>query len=1003
MLFSVLVIILLISQLLYSQDIQQGEFMVVNNTGKNGYQIKVDIYPVGAIFNGNDQYTLNAANQVGSYNKIWGVEQYPLTNNQTTQNWYARINFDKTSDIYECHFPLGYGRYRIDFYEGANKTFACDIDFSDANFTGISTSTYYQKLRIDYYASNDVKLQFYGTNTSPYSITNGEKICVWEQKGTVNGTQAQNKGIFTDYSLDGQQYHNYPVNAVNYGFFRHVTPEEVYLNLSLENFDAYSSIAELKFKGSVFSLNSGREFSMSGMYSTITINGEGGKFISGENSTLNLPLDGSLVINEPASIESNGTKFTSLSSTEPWLGLQINNPQSSIINNCKFWNTAKPITVFGNNCLITNNKFHIIPDIGSFMPQSWGILLNEVRNASIIKNQFWLPEDPSLDSYGIIIMNTPSTEEENNDAPWYSLNIIGNEFYNGNKQIWADGSLNLSPIYMKDNWFNDGVTNIELWFFVGNISDNHFVNTLTSPNVAGISLNGSKPNLLNNEINSQYNNIVIRYASYPNLAPLIIDNQFLWKGGKNKLNSSLNWNVDINTINNPGYFFTDQGKNQFNTSGTNFHFKGYLDDSANVYYTNGNCWYSNNQLSSPIIELRRPNDNSLINYIWNDPPNCNWDEQIVDRIINDKGSGIFDTILITQSNIIPPPSTDEALYATGAKNKELKLYSDAILNYKNLISNYSKSKYLESAIFDLYECYAVSDTNHNQGWRNIIFGDLNNFLEEKIQQYENNEDFVIMAFNFALKCKVKIKSYQPAMDGYEFIAENSPSSAERLIASINYIEVEGLIQGGNGGGVMENKNAFKALGNIRKQENKTPIKDILLKVYSKSKETKRQKEDLDLQKSNDVSKTRADLDRKHNFEKTIEYKALNNLSISGSLNAEQRRERIRKDLLFLTQRESENNTIKEINSLPINYSLSQNYPNPFNPATKINFAIPKQGFVTLKIYDIIGREIKTLVNEVKQAGYYTVDFNGSSLASGVYFYRIQSGDFVTVKRMVLVK
>ncbi|MEI7483159.1 MAG: T9SS type A sorting domain-containing protein [Ignavibacteriota bacterium] len=89
--------------------------------------------------------------------------------------------------------------------------------------------------------------------------------------------------------------------------------------------------------------------------------------------------------------------------------------------------------------------------------------------------------------------------------------------------------------------------------------------------------------------------------------------------------------------------------------------------------------------------------------------------------------------------------------------------------------------------------------------------------------------------------------------------------------------------------------------------------------------------------------------------------------------------------------------------IPREFNLSQNYPNPFNPATKINFELPKQGFITLKVYDIIGREIKTLVNEVKQAGYYTVDFNGSSLASGVYFYRIQSGDFVSVKRMVLVK
>lgn len=223
------------------------------------------------------------------------------------------------------------------------------------------------------------------------------------------------------------------------------------------------------------------------------------------------------------------------------------------------------------------------------------------------------------------------------------------------------------------------------------------------------------------------------------------------------------------------------------------------------------------------------------------------------------------------------------------------------------------------------------------------------------------------------------------------------------MASLSYIDVDGLIQGGNGGGVKENKNAFKAIRNISTQENKTPIKDILLKVYSKAKDSKKKKENLDLQKSNDVSKTRAELDKKHNLEKTIENRALNNISISGSLNAEQRRERIRKDLLLLTQRETENNPLKGINSLPINYSLSQNYPNPFNPVTKINYSIAKQGLVTLKIYDILGREVKTLVNEVKSPGAYIVDFNGSSFASGVYFYKIQSGNFMQVKRMVLIK
>jgi hypothetical protein len=88
---------------------------------------------------------------------------------------------------------------------------------------------------------------------------------------------------------------------------------------------------------------------------------------------------------------------------------------------------------------------------------------------------------------------------------------------------------------------------------------------------------------------------------------------------------------------------------------------------------------------------------------------------------------------------------------------------------------------------------------------------------------------------------------------------------------------------------------------------------------------------------------------------------------------------------------------------PTKYELSQNYPNPFNPVTKINFALPKQGFVTLKIYDVLGREVRTLVNEVKSAGQFSVDFNASEFASGVYFYRLESNGFSDIKRMMLIK
>ena len=91
------------------------------------------------------------------------------------------------------------------------------------------------------------------------------------------------------------------------------------------------------------------------------------------------------------------------------------------------------------------------------------------------------------------------------------------------------------------------------------------------------------------------------------------------------------------------------------------------------------------------------------------------------------------------------------------------------------------------------------------------------------------------------------------------------------------------------------------------------------------------------------------------------------------------------------------------NEIPRVYSLSQNYPNPFNPSTRIQFALPKAGFVKLVIYNILGAEIAVPVNEYKQPGFYNISFNGANLASGVYFYRIQSGDFVEVKKMVLVK
>lgn len=85
------------------------------------------------------------------------------------------------------------------------------------------------------------------------------------------------------------------------------------------------------------------------------------------------------------------------------------------------------------------------------------------------------------------------------------------------------------------------------------------------------------------------------------------------------------------------------------------------------------------------------------------------------------------------------------------------------------------------------------------------------------------------------------------------------------------------------------------------------------------------------------------------------------------------------------------------------FSLSQNYPNPFNPVTRISFSVPKQSFVSLKIYDILGNEVRTLFRGVKSTGSYTINYDASELSSGIYFYRIQADNFTDIKKMTLLK
>ena len=95
--------------------------------------------------------------------------------------------------------------------------------------------------------------------------------------------------------------------------------------------------------------------------------------------------------------------------------------------------------------------------------------------------------------------------------------------------------------------------------------------------------------------------------------------------------------------------------------------------------------------------------------------------------------------------------------------------------------------------------------------------------------------------------------------------------------------------------------------------------------------------------------------------------------------------------------------VEEESLSDFNYYLSQNYPNPFNPVTTISYQIKELGLAQLKVFDMLGRKVATLLNEIKPAGHYSIEYNAAALPSWIYFYELTSGQFTSVKKMILIK
>ncbi len=721
-------------------------------------------------------------------------------------------------------------------------------------------------------------------------------------------------------------------------------------------------------------------------------------------STISLGQNARIEFKNGAYCISNEASISSLNSSTPGKGFIFENAGSQTsITNCVFNYLTNPIYI----CNSTNYYAGIFRNISgnTFYGNSlsnYMIETKNVNNITISQNSIHMAANVGI---GCLIRYATISGNDITPAPPYNVNIINNSFENGKISSAFTGLANtFAGINFSYNNCYGTVSNSNI--FTRQISVDIRNNSLSSVSGTTLEFNQSNPNVYANTMYSSGMN-VYNFMSYPKFAPVYnnsTDAGWDWIGGRNSITSS----GDNNIFYNNGNILIDWGENCINKSSGYKHLFGQIDEPSLLYYARYNNF---NNSSEPDYDLHDINTGNNVNVytISGSNYNCNNTSNTgTIRQIRDLGNGISDTIYKTSDNPGSQQNPDEVLYSIAVSYLNNNDKFQAISYFKSLITGFPESSYTDGCLYDLYQCYQSLDTSGNPGTRDILYTDLKNYLDGRILTGQYSDNFNSTAYNITLMCLTSIVNYNSAMSGYEFIALYHPDVYTRLLASWDYAEIQALINGSGGVSSKEedltNAEYAKLLSNrVNKSINEDPIKKKVKKSFDKVKSEKITKTEKDaFSKTKDDKSAKLEVAKMKQKDEMMNTKVTSVMRYSKTLKKEDREKMQIEDILFSRKTESKED-VKTDSKVPVVYSLSQNYPNPFNPTTKINFALPKQGFVTLKIYDITGREIKTLVNEVKQAGNYTVDFNGSYLASGVYFYKIQSGDFVSVKRMVLIK
>jgi len=597
------------------------------------------------------------------------------------------------------------------------------------------------------------------------------------------------------------------------------------------------------------------------------------------------------------------------------------------------------------------------------------------------------------------------------DNPFIAINNI----YIGSNTFNSSGStiptVNVSsyagvttPLIIENNIFNEGNTAVFLTSVIGGAIKG---NTITD-NYIAINALTSSVDVVQNTISSTVSGSMGIFAAGSSELKLNSSGTFTLGG----LNSISNEDTGTNNINVDGsYFLLDYGENIFNISDdqSSYHLYGYFPmfTAVTTEETN-NCFkVDGSPVDPPVNMVTSGYQGTQITFNFN--PYLAGCEIIGggDGLAINLGDGIYDTIYAggsgsggSQSSVESVRRTDtkqssqtHAFDLPSAKTKydsisvlmRYRNYSQAKTKCLDLINTYPDSIQSIFAVSKLFLATVASDTTYN------AVNTLKIFYENLILNHPGNTSLVKRANYYILKCKVRMREYSQALAGFQQIINQNPYSYEGLIARWDYMATSLLApQGGSFGS--------EPTVSVRDDDSRLSI-DIVNALQNeadgddKNPFTKEQRQDIrksintaiEISKSDDETKIKK-LEEKSELGDVNASKELTQMkSLKQVVKTEKPKsiiEHVRivsedNRKVFGSNTSSKGNEPKNI---PLVYKISQNYPNPFNPVTKINYDLPKDSKVKIVIYDILGREVKRLVNnELKTAGSYIVEFTSTAL------------------------